>query len=157
MGAALSRRVLLAALSLRAAGLPITSALLLTGAWVSALLYRRCAMCLLGRVFGPESREAESSFASTKQVAVHQSRCLAGKGHGKGSSSSSNGFGHKGYGGYGNKGYGKGWKVALPWQGDKQEQMDASERIQPWRQLLWLLREDSEFRRGQEAQPLEAC
>ena len=77
VAAPLSRRVPLAALSLRAAALPVTTPRLLnrlSGAWVSVALFRRCTMALFGKVFGEESRAPAASSASG---AVPQPRLLA--------------------------------------------------------------------------------
>ncbi|CAE7191860.1 unnamed protein product [Symbiodinium microadriaticum] len=77
VAAPLSRRVPLAALSLRAAVLPVTTPRLLSrlsGAWVSVALFRRCTMALFGKVFGEESR---ASATSSSSAAVEQPRLLA--------------------------------------------------------------------------------
>ena len=74
--APLSRRLPLAALSLRAAKLSCISKLLLSrlaGAWVSVAMFRRCCVCLFNEVF-PASLAKGSP---QRQHAIPQSRTLA--------------------------------------------------------------------------------
>ena len=64
VGAPLAKRIAIAALSLRAAALPLISRTLaarLAGNWISVFMYRRCFGCILARPFGFSNRSAEDA------------------------------------------------------------------------------------------------
>ena len=64
VGAPLAKRIALAALSLRAAVLPVISRTLaarLAGNWISVFMYRRCFGCILARLFGFSNRSTEDA------------------------------------------------------------------------------------------------